>query len=83
MDLEDCLAAIRGEVACVLAEDTFDSANDDSSWEEIGLDSLSGIELLARMRDKYGLELSFTILIEASTIRGLAELVCTSRLASQ
>lgn len=79
MELEDCLQAVRAEVADVFAIGGLDESYDDVDLSGMGLDSLCAVELLARLRDKHGIQISVRTIFEHRTIRGLAELVYGAR----
>lgn len=76
--LESCLLALRENVAFVLAIDGVSYADDQTNLFEIGMDSITAIELAARLRDRFGLCISVTTLLEACTIDGLAKLIMAS-----
>lgn len=79
MNLDDCLASVRVEVAHVLAVEHIGGDHDEVDLFEIGLDSLCAVELLARLRDKEGIQISVTTIFENPTIRNLAERVYESK----
>ncbi|MGW4544091.1 acyl carrier protein [Streptomyces chartreusis] len=74
MDYETCVAAIRADVAEILAME-LDCTHDDVSLFDLGLNSLIALELGARLRDLHGLEVSSSTLFDARTIKDLADLV--------
>jgi aryl carrier-like protein len=76
--VESYLSAIRDDVALVLAIDSVDRADDQTNLFAMGMDSMTAIELVARLRDRFGLPIRVTTLLEACTISDLAKLVMTS-----
>ncbi|MGE6735508.1 acyl carrier protein, partial [Streptomyces sp. NPDC059900] len=64
MDFEACLAAIRADVAEVLAME-LDRTHDEISLLELGADSLTMLEIGARLRDRHGLAVTTSTLYEA------------------
>ncbi len=78
MELVDCLHAVRVEVGDVLAMQDIDSTHDERNLFDMGMDSLCAIELLSRLRDRQGLQISVATIFENPTIRELAQLVYAS-----
>ncbi len=76
--VESYLLAIREDVAFVLAIDSVNHTNDHTNLFELGMNSMTAIELVARLRDRFGLRIGVTTLLEACTISDLTKLVMTS-----
>ena len=83
MDLEDSVAAVKTEVARMLALEGLDGLSEDAHLFEMGLDSLSAIVLMTRLRNVYGVQVSVQTLYENPTIGRLARLVHQSSQARQ
>jgi aryl carrier-like protein len=71
MDFEARLAAIRADVAEVMAMQ-LSRREDDINLFDMGADSLTAVEIAARLRDVHGLEVTTRTLFETPTIKGLA-----------
>jgi acyl carrier protein len=77
MDFEARLAAIRGDVAEVLAME-LDQTYDAVPLTQLGIDSLTMLEIAARLRDLHGLAVTSSTFLEARTIRDLADQVAAA-----
>ena len=76
--LESCISALREDVAFVLALDDVGPAYDQTNLFDMGMTSITAVELAARLRDHFGLPLQVRTLLEACTIDGLAKLIMAS-----
>lgn len=74
MDFDACLAAVRADISHVLAME-LDSTHDEVPLTQFGMDSLTVVEIASRLSHRHGLPIRPTTLIEARTIRDLAERV--------
>jgi phthiocerol/phenolphthiocerol synthesis type-I polyketide synthase E len=69
---DSVLAAVRGFWTEALG---FEEIAEDDDFFEIGGDSLSAIQLMSRIRDRFGVELSVALLFECPTLALLAQAV--------
>ena len=77
-DRERCLVAVRAEVARVLGLESLDGSDDGTSLFELGLDSLTAVELASGLHRTLGVPVGIRTLFEAQTVNALATLVETS-----
>jgi acyl carrier protein len=82
-DQERTLAElIRSEIAAVLRYDSVDDVEPNAPFRELGLDSISGLQIRKRLAAATGLELSVRMVIDHPTTAELAEYL-RARLAEQ
>ncbi|WP_345456328.1 SDR family NAD(P)-dependent oxidoreductase, partial [Actinoallomurus oryzae] len=70
---EVLLETVRGELATVLGHATTDDIGPDSAFKELGLDSLTAVELRNRLNTVTGLRLSATLAFDHPTPQELVE----------
>ena len=70
--IDDLAGFIRGEIASILGYATADRVDSDRGFFEIGLDSLTIIQLKARLEKALGITLPATIALEYPTVTALA-----------
>ncbi|MET9760110.1 SDR family NAD(P)-dependent oxidoreductase [Streptomyces sp. NPDC006372] len=73
---DEVAAVIRGFWAETLG---LEEIEDDDDFFELGGDSLSAIQLMARIREQFGVELSVALLFECPTLALLADMVRQNR----
>ncbi|MEU6729740.1 SDR family NAD(P)-dependent oxidoreductase [Nonomuraea wenchangensis] len=66
------LGVVRAEAAGVLGYDTAESVPVDRAFQELGFDSLSGVELRNRLGRRVGVALSATLVFDHPTVTALA-----------
>ncbi|MFK4041967.1 SDR family NAD(P)-dependent oxidoreductase [Nonomuraea wenchangensis] len=66
------LGVVRAEAAGVLGYDTAESVPVDRAFQELGFDSLSGVELRNRLGRRVGMSLSATLVFDHPTVTALA-----------
>ncbi|MET8988219.1 SDR family NAD(P)-dependent oxidoreductase [Nonomuraea wenchangensis] len=66
------LGVVRAEAAGVLGYDTAESVPVDRPFQELGFDSLSGVELRNRLGRRVGVALSATLVFDHPTVTALA-----------
>jgi acyl carrier protein len=64
---------VRAEVASVLAHDTTDDIADDKEFRDLGMDSLTAVELRNRLATATGLRMSATLVFDYPTPAALAD----------
>lgn len=72
----DVLAAVRTSIARLLRKEAMD-ADGDANLFDLGLDSISVIELVSILREDYGFTLSAREAFENSSINGLANAIAS------
>jgi acyl carrier protein len=77
-DRERCLVDVRAEAARILGLEGLDGSDDDTSLFELGLNSLTAVELASCLRRKLGVPVGVRTLFDAQTVSALATLVETS-----
>ncbi|MGH3912316.1 MAG: type I polyketide synthase, partial [Pseudonocardiaceae bacterium] len=77
------LDLIRGEAATVLAHSTTDAIDDAKAFKEMGLDSLTGVELRNRLAAATGLRLPATLVFDYPTPGSLTDYFCDQLLGTE
>jgi acyl carrier protein len=73
--VDDVMERLRRLWASALGSD---EVGDGEDFFELGGNSLTAIDLMARIRAEFGIELNIALLFDHPTLEGIAEVVCGS-----
>ncbi|TCP45029.1 polyene macrolide polyketide synthase [Tamaricihabitans halophyticus] len=74
---------VRGETATVLGHDSTEGVAGDREFRQLGIDSLTAVELYNRLKARTGLRLSATVVYDYPTPMALAESLLTELLGDE